>query len=130
MMKIFCFDEEVSRPITDYQSRQVGITPIHRSIGTSAPHRADGVQIGCFHFAAGGVVGYHPATVHQLFLVVQGNGWVRGETAKKTPITAGYAAFWNAGEYHESGTETGMTVIVIEGDSLDPNVFLQEVNTC
>jgi hypothetical protein len=36
------------------------------------------VQIGCMHIGAGGIVGYHQATVRQLFLVVTGTGWVRG----------------------------------------------------
>jgi quercetin dioxygenase-like cupin family protein len=56
----------------------------------------------------------------QLFLVLQGEGWMRGETSKQTSIQAGQAAHWEGGEWHESGTETGMTAIIFEGGSVDP----------
>lgn len=54
---------------------------------------------------SGGVVGYHQATVRQPSLVVAGEGWGRGEEAERTPIAAYPAAFWAAGEWHESGSE-------------------------
>jgi hypothetical protein len=34
------------------------------------------------------------------------------------------AAFWSDAEWHESGSESGMTVIVIEGETLDPAQYL------
>jgi quercetin dioxygenase-like cupin family protein len=77
-------------------------------------------QVGCMHFDPGGVIGFHPAGVNQLFLVVSGSGWVRDETSGRIPIRAGQAVYWEAGEGHESGTETGMTAIVIEGPGLNP----------
>ncbi|WP_245752285.1 cupin domain-containing protein [Planifilum fulgidum] len=58
--------------------------------------------------------------MNQLFLVVSGSGRVRGEASDRVPIRAGEAVFWEAGEGHESGTETGMTAIVIEGSVLNP----------
>jgi quercetin dioxygenase-like cupin family protein len=78
------------------------------------------VQIGCMHIGAGGIVGYHQATVRQLFLVVAGTGWVRGKDEPRQPIAAGQAAYWEAGEWHESGSQDGMTAIVIEATTLDP----------
>jgi hypothetical protein len=36
------------------------------------------------------------------------------------------AAFWADGEWHESGSESGMTVIVIEGETLDAAQYLTE----
>jgi hypothetical protein len=39
---------------------------------------------------------------------------------------AGQAAFWIAGEWHESGTESEMMAIIIESDSLDP-IIMPEV---
>jgi quercetin dioxygenase-like cupin family protein len=72
------------------------------------------------HIGAGGIVGYHQATVRQLFLVVAGTGWVRGTDESRQPIAAGQAAYWEAGEWHESGSQDGMTAIVIEATTLDP----------
>lgn len=52
----------------------------------------------------------------QLFCIVAGSGWVSGEDGTRVPIRTGEAAWWDRGEIHESGTDTGMTAIVLEGD--------------
>lgn len=80
----------------------------------------DGAKISCFHLSPNGKVGYHQAVTPQLFLVVNGQGWVRDETSAPIPIEAGRAAFWDADEWHEAGTDTGLTAIVIEGEEINP----------
>ena len=117
-MKFYQFGSQVGRPITAFDSVNVVITPIQRALRE--------VQIGCLHIEPQGRVGYHQAVGPQLFLVVQGNGWVRAERKERTPISAGMAAFWSDGEWHESGSESGMTVIVIEGETLDPAQYLTD----
>ena len=115
-MKLYQFGPQVGRPITAFDSANVVITPIQRAPGQ--------VQIGCLHIGPQGRVGYHQAVGPQLFLVMQGSGWVRAEGDERTPICAGMAAFWTDGEWHESGSESGMTVIVIEGETLEPEQHL------
>jgi quercetin dioxygenase-like cupin family protein len=66
----------------------------------------------------GGKVGRHPAVTRQLFAVVRGSGWVAGGDAGREEIHAGEAVIWDPGEEHESGSQTGMTALVIESDSL------------
>lgn len=66
----------------------------------------------------GGVVGRHPAGVPQLFAVVCGAGWVSGADGERFPIDAGEAVCWELGEEHESGSDDGMTVLVIEAEAL------------
>ncbi len=66
----------------------------------------------------GGVVGRHPAAVRQLFAVVRGAGWVSGGDGERVPIRAGEAVLWEAGEEHESQSDTGMTALVVESESL------------
>lgn len=84
--------------------------------------------INCAYLEPNGVIGFHKATIPQLFLVVQGEGWVRGEAPEsRRPIKAGEAAFWDEGEWHESGTETGMVVILIEGEDIDPTKTMPPV---
>ncbi len=117
-MKLYQFGPQVGRPITAFDSVNVVITPIQRAPGQ--------VQIGCMHIGPQGRVGYHQAVGPQLFLVMQGSGWVRDASAERTPISAGMAAFWSDAEWHESGSESGMTVIVIEGETLDPAQYLTE----
>jgi quercetin dioxygenase-like cupin family protein len=69
--------------------------------------------------APGGVVGRHPAVVTQLFVVVHGSGWVSGAGGEREAIRAGEAVLWEQGEEHESGSEEGMTALVVESESLD-----------
>jgi quercetin dioxygenase-like cupin family protein len=66
----------------------------------------------------GGVVARHPAVVAQLFVVVRGSGWVSGADGGREEIGAGDAVLWEPGEEHESGSDQGMTALVVETDSL------------
>jgi hypothetical protein len=121
-MRIFRFDASTGRPITVFGSVSVAISPILRGVGA--------IQTGCMHIGPGGVIGAHPAVGPQLFLVVAGEGWVRGARGARRPIIAGQAAFWEDGEEHESGSETGMTAVVIEGAGLaglDPAQCMPEL---
>lgn len=62
----------------------------------------------------GGHLGRHPTVLTQLFVVLEGSGWVAGQDEAQTPIQTGQAALWDAGEDHESGTDGGMRVAVLE----------------
>jgi quercetin dioxygenase-like cupin family protein len=67
----------------------------------------------------GGVVARHPAVGAQLFAVLAGSGWVSGGDGARAQISAGEAVLWEPGEEHESGSEDGMAVLVVEAESLD-----------
>jgi quercetin dioxygenase-like cupin family protein len=118
-MKLFRFDPEAGRNIDQYNSSGFTISKV--------VHLADEAVINCAYLDPDGSIGYHPATVSQLFLVVLGEGWVRGETPNKTPIKAGQAVYWDKDEWHGSGTETGMTVIIIEGVNVEPAKLMPPV---
>jgi len=118
-MKIFRFDAEAGKNIDVYGSSGFVISKIVRVSGET--------DIQCAYLGPNGVIGYHRTTKDQLFAVVQGEGWVRGESPEKYPIRAGQAAFWEEGEWHESGTETGMTVILIEDGRMDPEKTMSPV---
>jgi len=68
--------------------------------------------------APGGVVGRHAAASAQLFAVISGTGWVSGGDGDRVPIRAGEAVAWEPGEEHESGSDEGMTALVVEAESL------------
>jgi mannose-6-phosphate isomerase-like protein (cupin superfamily) len=76
---------------------------------------SDNLHVGCMRLGPGGLVGYHRAVAAQLFAIVEGEGWVRGEGSDHIPIKAGQAVMWESGEQHEAGTDTGMIAIVVEG---------------
>ncbi len=109
-MIMYWFDPQEGRKIRNYGSTNVKIS---RTIRLTAD-----AHISFLHLGANGVLGYHQAAAPQLCWLVQGEGWVRSESDQRTPIVMGQAAFWEKNEWHESGTDTGMTVVVIESESL------------
>ncbi len=111
-MKIYRFDSEVGKSVDRYASSGFVISRIARLFDEAVVH--------CAYLSPQGVIGYHQTTACQLFLVVQGEGWARGEEPDRTPIKTGQAAYWEKDEWHESGTETGMTAVIIEGMNFDP----------
>lgn len=115
-MQLFQFDPEVGFPIVQGDSANVVIARVARFEGQ--------VQVGCFYLGAGGQVWRHPTTVPQLLLVVSGEGWVEGGDNVQTPVQVGQAAFWTADEEHATGTENGLSAVVIESGALDPAQFM------
>ncbi len=111
-MRLYRFDANIGRAITDFGSVGLSITPILRPVSAE--------QMGVMWLTADGFVGRHEATCSQLFLVVQGEGWVEGSDGVRRAIRAGQAAWWDADEMHAAGTATGMAAFVIEGDALEP----------
>jgi quercetin dioxygenase-like cupin family protein len=109
-MRLFQFNRQPTRTITDHDSLNAAISLLLR--------RSNDVFLVCIRLDAGGILGYHQATGDQLFVVVEGSGWVRAEGMEPTPITTGQAAFWQSGEWHETTTDTGLTALVVEGGKL------------
>jgi hypothetical protein len=98
------------------------------SEGLRATRIAEGdgqMRLTCLTVEPGGVIGTHPATDTQLFLVMAGEGWTAGAGGEQVPITTGWGVRWDAGEMHTSGTETGLTALAIEGAAL--SLFEPEV---
>ncbi|KAA3648464.1 MAG: cupin domain-containing protein [Chloroflexi bacterium] len=119
-MKLFRFDADIGQPIELYDSKGLTIT---RIIEPTDCH----VSTVCMHIEPKGVVGFHQAVYRQLFMVVNGEGWVTGDDQERHPIKAGQAALWEAEEWHESGSDSGMMVFVVEGDEIRPEDFLAPV---
>lgn len=66
----------------------------------------------------GGNLGRHPTVLPQLYCVVAGAGWVAGADGERYAIAPGQAALFDAGEEHESGSDGGMTVVVLEAGAI------------
>jgi len=109
-MQIIPFDRDLAQAIVTYDSQNVAF----RRIAAQIPN----CHIGIMYIAPGGLVGYHQAVGDQLFMVVQGSGWVTSTDRQRTNISVCQAAFWDDGEWHESGSDVGMTAVVIEAESL------------
>ena len=130
-MRVFSFEMSTGRPVTQWTDER-GVS--HRvdpktSQAVVVPLFADvaHAKVVCMYIRANGFLPRHPATVPQLFAVVEGEGWVSGSDGEKVPIKTGQAAFWERGEEHESGTERGLKAIVVEGGTFDPSKYMREV---
>jgi quercetin dioxygenase-like cupin family protein len=76
------------------------------------------LHVGCMRLPPGGLIGLHQASGPQLVAIVEGEGWIRGETEERTTISAGEAVFWEGGEWHETGSDGGLVALVIESPYL------------
>lgn len=116
-MRRYRFDPGDGRPVEAFGSREVAASPIQHE-----PARlvATALRVG-----AGGEIGGHEATLDQLFLVIEGEGWVAGPDGVRLPIATGEAAFWYAGEHHGAGSNAGMSAVVLEGEGLEPDAHLR-----
>jgi quercetin dioxygenase-like cupin family protein len=80
--------------------------------------RSERAHVAVAILAPGGVIGRHATDVPQLFVVVEGSGWVAGDDAERVEVAAGDAVLWDAGEEHEAGTDEGVVALVVETDAL------------
>ncbi len=111
-MQLYRFDREVAQTIEQYGSQATAITHVAREIADA--------HVAIMHIGPGGSLGYHRAVGDQLFLVVEGAGWVAGADRQRTAIAVGQAALWRGGEWHESGSDAGMTAVIVEAETLEP----------
>jgi quercetin dioxygenase-like cupin family protein len=86
----------------------------------TAPHEEGQlVQAAIFRFAPGGRLLRHPGTYPQIIAVLEGSGEVSGPDGVVEQIESGEAVFLHKGEEHEMKSDVGLTVLIIEGESLD-----------
>ncbi|MFJ8526751.1 cupin domain-containing protein [Bacillus sp. NPDC094106] len=109
-MELYIFNKEDSNEIGNYNSISAFYSKILKT--------EEATNIGFIHIDPDGIVGYHEAPVPQLFIVVQGEGWVAGEDEKRINLKSGEGVLWNKGEGHSSGSKMGMTALVIQSKNL------------
>jgi len=109
-MQIIQFTKDLANTSHQYQS----IDKFNRKITkTEVP-----TTIGFIYIEPGGVVGMHEAPVPQLFIVINGEGWISGEEGEKITIKTGQGVLWQQGQAHESGSITGLTALVIQAEQI------------
>jgi quercetin dioxygenase-like cupin family protein len=102
-----------SRAVTIDRFDSTGTGSVHLGFGEGEAH------VYVLHFAAGGEIGRHEAAFGQLFVVVDGAGWVEGDRSERAPIVAGEAAYFRRGEVHAKGSDTGMVAVMVQVRDLD-----------
>ena len=103
-------DFRSGRKLADERLERVTVAPLTEPLARGAP-----VQAAVFRLEPGARIALHPATVPQIFAVVDGSVRADGQL-----LAAGQAAFWEQGEEHETTSDDGATAVVIEGEGLEP----------
>jgi hypothetical protein len=81
-----------------------------KAIISKIVHLDDEAAINGVYIRPNGKIGYHQAVVYSCFYC--GRRRLQAESDEKRAIKAGQAIFWEARGY-ESGTETGMTAVIV-----------------
>jgi len=114
-MEFYKFSKDSGKQITKFNSDFV----MSRIIQTDKE-----TLIGCMYLEENGIIGFHQAVVPQLLLILNGEGYVRGEKEEYIKVQEGDAVFWEKDEWHETKTDKGLTAIVIESEELNPLSFM------
>ncbi|MCH7321438.1 cupin domain-containing protein [Solibacillus sp. MA9] len=115
-MKFFSFAKEHGRKVTHYASDFI-LSRLATIEGRAV--------VSIMYLEENGIIGYHEASVNQILFVVQGEGNVCNGNKEFKRIQAGEAVFWKKGEWHETKTDTGLTAVVIEGETLLPEHLIK-----
>lgn len=105
-MQLLSFGPERATPISEYRSQQASAVALANGHGEA--------HVYCLHLDPGGEIGAHEAGFAQLFLVVEGSGWVSGSDGKRHRLGQGQGALIARGEVHGKGTASGMTAIMVQ----------------
>ena len=116
-MKFIRFSKDTGQSVVRYESRSVIYSRIAQTFTPAS--------IGFMYVEPEGIIGIHEAPTPQLFLVVQGEGWVREQSELKVVVRTGEGVFFDKGEWHESGSVLGMTCIIVQSDEFDSKIIDQ-----
>jgi quercetin dioxygenase-like cupin family protein len=105
-IRLIDFSAETARPIELFSSSSASSTELAHGSGESHAY--------AIHFAPGGLIGPHPAGFDQLFLVVQGSGWVAGSDGVRHSVGTNRGVFIPQGEVHSKGSAPGMVVVMVQ----------------
>ena len=109
-MRTLHFSAPHGVPVEDFGSHAVSSVRLAQGAGES--------HVYCLHFAPGGVIGPHPTGFDQLFLVVEGTGWIAGPDGQRRRLRSGQGAYLERGEQHSKGSDEGMTAIMVQAAEL------------
>ncbi len=112
-MNISHINPAPSQEVKEYDSSGAYILPIVETIA--------GANIHWLWFDPNSKIGYHKIESPLIYIVNDGEGWVRGDGSEPIDIQAGDIIYLDMGEWFEAGSETGMSLILIENRL--PDIF-------
>jgi quercetin dioxygenase-like cupin family protein len=98
-------------PIIEFQSRGSAAAEVATGSGEAHVHVVE--------IAAGGEIGPHVAGFGQLFVCLDGSGWVAAANGERVSISGGEVAYFARGELHSKGSGEGLRALIIQVRDLD-----------
>jgi hypothetical protein len=111
-MKIYRFDTEAGKEDEPFGSVKAIIARV-----LQLDNKA---EVNAVYINPGEHLSVQQAMSQQIFLIVNGEGWVKSEPSEKKTVQQGQAVFWGESELPESGTDSGMTAVIIGNIDIDP----------
>lgn len=111
MTRLFRFDRSVASAVENYGAHSTA--SVHLGSGSGESHAY------VLHFGAGGEIGEHETGFGQLFVVIDGAGWVVSGS-DRYDVEVGDAVFLPRGVMHAKGSESGMTAVMMQMYDLEP----------
>jgi quercetin dioxygenase-like cupin family protein len=109
-MRVIDFSRNTAEPIKLFES--VAASSVCIGDGHGDAH------VYCIYIEPGGSIGEHPTGFCQLFLIIQGSGWVTGADGSRVSLTTGQGVIFENGERHSKGSENGMTALMVQVSEL------------
>ena len=111
MTRILRFDSSVADEVESFGARST--SSVHLGSGSGESHAY------VLHFDADGEIGEHETGFGQLFVVIDGAGWVVSGD-ERHDVEVGDAVFLPRGVVHAKGSATGMTAVMVQMFDLEP----------
>jgi quercetin dioxygenase-like cupin family protein len=96
------------------ESQQFGSVGVEMAAVAHADRPVEGFAVHVATYAAGSLLGRHPAGLWQLLGIVSGAGWASGADDVRVGLVPGDAVLWEPGEEHASGSDTGMVAVIVQ----------------
>jgi quercetin dioxygenase-like cupin family protein len=105
-MHIREFAFATSQAVTEFASRATRVQRVGNGAGEAHAY--------LIRIDAGGAIGAHPAGFGQLFVPLEGSGWVSGSDGVRQSVRPGQVACIEVGETHSKGSEEGLTALIVQ----------------
>jgi quercetin dioxygenase-like cupin family protein len=103
---VFSLEAAPATPVLDFQSRSAVAAELAAGNGPAHIHLV--------RIDAGGEIGPHVAGFGQLFVALDGTGWVCGEDGERVSVSPGQVAYFARGERHAKGSDRGLRAMIIQ----------------
>lgn len=105
MIILDLFDRPLE-PMTQFQSALAASTELAAGSGEAHTH--------VVALSPLGAIGRHAAGFGQLFVCLDGEGWVASADDVRVPLRRGQAAYFARGEQHSKGSDAGMRALIVQ----------------